>query len=140
MEIDKMSSIDPKNWDQVLAVNLTANWRLISSMDPLLQKSDAGLAMFVTSSVGSIPRAYWSTYAVSKAALEMMVKVYAEENLKSHVCANLINPGATRTKMRAEAMPGEDPLTLKTPDEITDTFVELAEPTSQNNGITFDCR
>ena len=137
--LSPMGHIDPKTWDQVMAVNLTANWRLIRSMDPLLQKSDAGRAIFVTSSVGSIPRAYWSAYAVSKAALEMMVKVYAEENSKSRVCANLINPGATRTRMRAEAMPGEDPLTLKTPGEITDTFVELAEPTSQNNGITFDC-
>jgi len=137
--LSPMGHIEPKTWDQVMAVNLTANWRLIRSMDPLLQKSDAGRAIFVTSSVGSIPRAYWSTYAVSKAALEMMVKVYAEENSKSRVCANLINPGATRTRMRAEAMPGEDPLTLKTPGEITDTFVELAEPTSQNNCITFDC-
>ena len=70
--LSPMGHIDPKTWDQVMAVNLTANWRLIRSMDPLLQKSEAGRAIFVTSSVGSIPRAYWSTYAVSKAALEMM--------------------------------------------------------------------
>ena len=138
--LSPMGHIEPKTWDQVMAVNLTANWRLIRSMDPLLQKSDAGRAIFVTSSVGSIPRAYWSTYAVSKAALEMMVKVYAEENSKSRVCANLINPGATRTRMRAEAMPGEDPLSVKSPIAVTDKFVELAEPVSQNNGITFDCR
>ena len=123
-----------------MTVNLTANWRLIRSMHPLLQKSDAGRAIFVTSTVGSNPRAFWAAYAVSKAALEMMIRVYAEENLKSRVCANLINPGSTRTRMRAEAMPGENPLTIKVPEEVTDPFVELAEANSQNNGVTVDCR
>ena len=137
--LSPMGHIDPKSWDQVMTVNLTANWRLIRSMDPLLQQSDAGRAIFVTSTVGSNPRAFWAAYAVSKAALEMMVRVYAEENLKSRVCANLINPGSTRTRMRAEAMPGENPLTIKAPEEVTDPFVELAEPNSQNNGVTVDC-
>ncbi|MBM09822.1 MAG: oxidoreductase [Magnetovibrio sp.] len=131
---------DLKTWDQVMAVNLTANLRLIRSMDPLLQNSEAGRAIFVTSAVGTQPRAFWSAYAVSKAALEMMVQIYAKENIKTAVCANLVNPGRTRTRMRAQAMPGEDPLSLKSPDEITDTFVEFAEPSNQNNGITLDCQ
>ena len=73
--LSPMGHIDPKTWDQVMTVNLTANWRLIRSMDPLLQQSDAGRAIFVTSTVGSNPRAFWAAYAVSKAALEMMVGV-----------------------------------------------------------------
>ncbi len=138
--LSPMSHTDLKTWDQVMAVNLTANLRLIRSMDPLLQNSDAGRAIFVTSAVGTQARAFWSAYAVSKAALEMMVRIYAKENIKTAVRANLINPGRTRTHMRAQAMPGEDPLSLKSPNEITDTFVEFAEPSNQSNGITFDCQ
>jgi NAD(P)-dependent dehydrogenase (short-subunit alcohol dehydrogenase family) len=92
--------------------------------------------MFVTSSVGHQVRAYWATYAVSKAALEMVVKIYAAEVGKTRLKVNLIDPGRTRTRMRAKAYPGEDPMTLKTPDEITDTFVALAEPACARHGET----
>ena len=132
--------IDPQAWDQVMAVNTTANWRLLRSCDPLLRQSDAGRAIFVSSSVGATPRAYWSVYAISKAALEMMVKIYAQENENTPIRANLINPGATRTNMRALAMPGEDPETLKTPDDVTDYFVDLALPGCTRNGETITAK
>ena len=131
-----VSHIDPKTWDQVMAINTTANWRLLRSCDPLLRQSEAGRAIFLTSSVGAKPRAYWSIYAISKAALEMMVKVYAAEIANTQIRANLINPGATRTKMRALAMPGEDPKKLQTPDNITDYFVDLALSSCTQNGAT----
>jgi len=116
----------PKDWDQVMSINLTANYRLIRSLDPLLRQSESGRAVFVTSSVGSAPRAYWGAYAISKAAVEMMVRTWAEELMQTNLKVNLINPGATRTSMRAQAMPGENPETLKTADQITDQFVDLA--------------
>lgn len=132
--LSPMGHVDPKTWDQVMAVNLTANWRLLRSMDPLLRNSDAGRAIFVTSTVGAAPRAYWSAYAVSKAALEMMTRTYALEVAKTNVRANLINPGATRTNMRAQAMPGEDPESVKSPDDATEPFVRLAETACELNG------
>jgi NAD(P)-dependent dehydrogenase (short-subunit alcohol dehydrogenase family) len=131
-----IAQVKPAEWSQVLDVNLTANWRLIRSLDPLLRASDAGRAIFVTSSVGHKARAYWATYAVSKAGLEMLVKTYAAEVQKTRLRVNLIDPGRTRTAMRAKAYPGEDPMTLRTPDEITDAFVELAEPACTRHGET----
>ena len=138
--LSPLGHIDPKVWDQTMAVNLTANWRLLRSMDPLLQRSDAGRAIFVTSTVGAKPRAYWSAYAISKAGLEMMAKIYAQENAKSRVNVNLVNPGGTRTAMRAQAMPGEDPASVKPPEAVTETFVRLAEARCELNGETLDCR
>ena len=137
--LSPMGHIDPETWDRVIAVNLTANWRLIRSFDPLLRCSDAGRAVFVTSTVGHQVRAYWSAYSVSKAALEMMVKIYAAENTETNIRANLLNPGPTRTAMRALAMPGEDPKTVKTSDSITHEFVRLSEPACTLNGETIFC-
>jgi NAD(P)-dependent dehydrogenase (short-subunit alcohol dehydrogenase family) len=125
-------------WDEVLAVNLTANWRLIRTLDPLLRASNAGRVIFVSSGVAARPRAYWGPYAVSKAALEALVRTYADEVANTSVRANLVNPGPTRTRMRAQAYPGEDPATLKTPEDVTDTFVRLAEPACTDNGRLFD--
>ena len=132
--LSPLGHIDPKVWDTVMAVNVTANWRLIRSMDPLLRASDSGRAVFVTSTVGREARAYWGTYAVSKAALEMTALIYAAEMVKTSVRVNLLNPGATRTGMRAQAFPGEDPETLKSPEAITGLFVELAEASCTLNG------
>lgn len=129
-----MGHTKPEEWDDVLKINLTANWRLLRSFDPLLRQSDAGRAIFVTSTVGHKPRAFWSAYAVSKAGLEIMARTYAEEMKKTAVRTNLVNPGATRTTMRMEAMPGEDPQTVKPPESVTDVFVELAEPACTRNG------
>ena len=125
---------DPGTWDQVMAVNVTANWRLIRSFDPLLRSSPAGRAVFVTSAITQGARAYWGAYAVSKAALETMVLTYAAEVVKTPVRVNLIDPGATRTAMRARAYPGEDPNTLKTADSLTGLFVELASAECTRHG------
>jgi NAD(P)-dependent dehydrogenase (short-subunit alcohol dehydrogenase family) len=126
--------IEPKEWQRVLDLNLTANWRLIRSLDPLLRRSEAGRAIFVTSGAAHGPRPFWGTYAVTKAALEMIVGIYAEEMKQTKVRANLIDPGRTRTGMRAQAYPGEDPDTLKTPDEIAEKFVPLACADFDGNG------
>lgn len=129
-----ITHIDPKEWRRVLDTNLTANWRLLRSMDPLLKASDAGRVVFSTSSVGHQPRAFWGTYAVSKAALEMVAGIYAQECAKTNVKVNLINPGATRTDMRADAMPGEKPETVKKPETINHLFLELASPACTVSG------
>lgn len=126
--------VDPETWAQVIDVNLTANWRLIRSFDPLLKTSQSGRAIFVTSGAarGAIP--YWAPYSVSKAALETMVLTYAAEVTKTPLKVNLINPGIVGTSMRAQAFPGEDAANLKTPDDITETFVQLAEPACRRHG------
>ncbi|MBB4266692.1 SDR family NAD(P)-dependent oxidoreductase [Roseospira visakhapatnamensis] len=130
--------MDPEMFQRVLDVNLTVNWRLIRAMDPLLRQSEAGRAMFVTSSVGHEPRAYWGAYAISKAGLEMMVGVYAAELLKTNVKVNLINPGRTRTGMRREAYPGEDPETLPLPEAHADAFVRLATADCPDHGALIE--
>jgi len=132
--LSPLGHISPKEFQEVIDLNLTANWRLLRVMDPLLRQSEAGRAIFVSSGAAQGPRAYWGTYAISKAALEMMVGIYAQEILQTKVRANMIDPGRTRTRMRAKAYPGEDPMTLKTPDEIMTPFVTLAEAGFTGNG------
>ena len=132
--LSPVGHIDPKVWDQVIAVNLTANWRLLRATDPLLRQSDAGRVVMVTSSVGHKPRAYWGAYAASKAALENLTLTYASEVEKTPIRVNLLNPGGTRTRMRAHAYPGEDPATLKTPEDVAGHFVELCLPSCQRHG------
>ena len=133
-----IAQADPATWEQVIAVNLTANWRLLRSLDPLLRQSEAGRAVFVTSEVGHRTVPYWSAYAVSKAGLEMMVRLYAAEMAKTPVRANILNPGAVRTSMRATAYPGENPMDLPPPDSVTDTFVALSQATCTKNGEIID--
>ncbi len=132
--LSPMGHIDPETWDRVMAVNLTVNWRLIRSFDPLLRASDAGRAIFVTSGAAEGSHPYWGAYATSKVALEVMARTWAGELTQTAVKVNLVNPGATRTAMRAEAFPGEDPLTLKPPEDITDLFVDLAEASCTRHG------
>ena len=131
--LSPVGHIEPKTWDDALAVNLTANYRLIRSFDPLLRQSEAGRAIFVTSGASAKPAAFWGIYGASKAGLDMLIKCYAEV-ARFGVKVNLISPGAVRTKMRAQAFPGEDPLTLRAPDEVTDAFVELAAADCEANG------
>ncbi len=133
-QMSPLGHIEPKAWQEVIDVNLTANWRLIRSLDPLLRQSAAGRAIFVSSGVAHDVRAFWGAYSVSKAALEMLVRIYAKEIQQSNVRANLIDPGRTRTRMRAAAYPGEDPQTLRTPDEIMGPFVRLARADYTGNG------
>ena len=118
--------LDPKGWDMIMATNLTANWRLIRAMDPLLRRAEAGRAIFLTSSVAKSHRAFWGAYAASKAGLEAIVACYDDEMENSPVRAVCVDPGAMRTKMRGLAFPGEDPMTVPAPDTIAPYIVELA--------------
>ncbi|CAN1721416.1 SDR family NAD(P)-dependent oxidoreductase [Hyphomicrobium sp. 1Nfss2.1] len=115
-------------WKQVIDINLSANWRLIRTLDPLLKRSDAGRAVFVTSGAATGKYAYWGPYAVSKAGLECLVKTYAHELETTNVRVNLLNPGPVRTGMRAKAFPGEDPNKLPSPEELVPLFLELVSP------------
>ena len=132
--LDPIAKISPEDWQRVLDINLTANWHLIRSMDTLLKASDAGRAIFVSSSVGHQARAGWSSYAVSKAALEMTAGIYGEECKDTNVLVNCINPGGTRTQMRAAAMPKETPTDVKAPEAINHLFLELASPAYAKTG------
>jgi len=132
--LSPLAHADPKEWQRVLDVNLTANWRLIRSLDPLLRASPAGRAIFVTAAVGRTPRAYWSAYAVAKAALEHMARIYAEEVAITQVKVNLVDPGPMRTALRARAYPGEKPELQPLPETVTDLFVELAEASCRRHG------
>ncbi len=129
---------EPKRWDEVMAVNVTANWRLIRSLDPLLRASDAGRAVFVSSGAAHKFRAFWGSYAVSKAALEALALTYASETQTTPVRVTLVNPGPLRTRMRATAMPGEDPLTLRTPEELAPHLVRLLSPAWTTTGAIYD--
>src|SRR6201993_1777168 len=115
-----LGHIDPATWSEVIDLNLTANWRLIRAMDPLLRAAPAGRAIFVTSGVARGVFPYWGPYAVSKAGLETLVKIYAGEITKTRVRANLLYPGIVRTRLRARAFPGEDPNRLPPPQSVAD--------------------
>jgi NAD(P)-dependent dehydrogenase (short-subunit alcohol dehydrogenase family) len=129
-----LAHLEPKVFQQLLDVNVTANWRLIRSFDPLLRRSDAGRVLFVSSSVARNPRAYWGGYAMSKAALESLALTYAAECEQTAVRVNIFNPGPLRTAMRARAMPGEDPETLAPPEAATPLIVEMLSPATTCNG------
>jgi NAD(P)-dependent dehydrogenase (short-subunit alcohol dehydrogenase family) len=124
----------PDQWHEVFAVNVHANWRLLRALDPLLRASPAGRAIFVTSGITRALAAYWGAYAASKAALEAMVAVYAKEIVKTNVRVNLADPGPMRTRMRALAFPGEDPMQLPPPEAIAGKFVALAEAACARHG------
>lgn len=135
------SQIPSKTWNEVLAVNLIAPARMIRAFEPLLKQSDAGRAVFTTSGVGSRrAKAYWGAYGASKAGLDNLVQSWAAELTDTPVRANLVNPGATRTRMRAAAVPGEDPMSLPHPDAIAPVFVELCLPGETRNGEIVDAQ
>ena len=125
--ITPVAHIEPKHWDRVVAVNLTATYRVIRSFEPLLRASEAGRAIFLTTGRVAEPKAFWGPYGITKAGLEHMVRTWADELEQTKVRAVLLSPGPMRTKMRAEAMPGEDPETLPDPSEIGPLIVELAQ-------------
>ena len=114
--LSPLDHYQPPDWDDMMAVNVTANWQLIRCMNVLLQRSSAGRAVFMTSGVAHYARPYWGPYAASKAALEEMVRTYAAECANTNVRANLFAPGPTRTRMYLSAFPGIDPETLPTPE------------------------
>ncbi len=135
--LSPLAHVPAEIWDDVIAVNLTANWRLLRSLDPLLRQSDAGRAIFLSSRAAQSLRPFWGPYAISKAALEAMVQVYAKEVAKTPIKVVAIDPGATRTGMRAQAMPGEDPMTLPHPSEIVPYLIEMASPEFQRTNALF---
>ncbi len=124
-KLTPVAHLDQSVWDNVMAVNVTANYRLLRSLDPLLRAAPHGRAVFVTSGVAHSTPAYWGAYSISKAALEAMVKTYAAETATTSVKANMFSPGPTRTRMRAEAMPGENPMDLPTADEVAAQIIPL---------------
>lgn len=126
-DLSPMTHIKPSLWHQVMTTNLHANWHLLRAFEPLLMKAIEARMVFVTSGITTHPTPYWGAYAVSKAALEMMVKTYAAEVKHTAFKVNLIAPGTIRTALRAQAMPGEDPLTLTPPEDITEAFVRACE-------------
>jgi NAD(P)-dependent dehydrogenase (short-subunit alcohol dehydrogenase family) len=138
--LSPLGHVDPKAWDEVMTVNVNANFRLIRSMDPLLRLSPAGRVVFITSGVAAAARAYWGPYAVSKAALEVLARTYASETSTTAVRVNLVNPGPIRTRMRVQAMPGEDPATLDPPDRVAEKIVELCLPEFSASGKLYDYR
>jgi len=135
-KLSPLGHLDPKTWDEVMAVNLTANWRLIRALDPLLRLSEAGRALFLTCAAARDLAAYWGAYAASKAALEAMVRIYARELGVTKATANLVDPGVMATALRLRAFPGEDRAKLASPESCTDIFVALAEARSARNGET----
>lgn len=138
--LSPLGHISADAWAEVIDVNLSANFRLLRTLDPLLRRSTAGRAIFVSSGAATSRHAYWGPYAASKAALEALVGCYANEVANTSVRANIINPGPIRTRMRAKAFPGEDAATLRTPEDVTETFVRLAEAACSDNGRIFDLK
>ena len=136
--LSPVAHIKPDDFDKVLAVNVTANYRLIRSLDVLLRQSEAGRAVFVSSGAARSARPFWGLYAASKAALDALVKSYAGEIATTTAQANVFYPGIVRTAMRAKAMPGEDPNTLPTPAEVAPRLIDMLSPSLTENGRLFD--
>jgi NAD(P)-dependent dehydrogenase (short-subunit alcohol dehydrogenase family) len=132
--VTPLAHLEPKLFQELLDVNVTANWRLIRSLDPLLRASDAGRALFVTSGAARKHTPFWGGYAMAKAALESLALTYAAECASTNVKVNLLSPGPLRTAMRARAMPGEDPQTLTPPDAVASLIVDLLSPSCNKNG------
>jgi NAD(P)-dependent dehydrogenase (short-subunit alcohol dehydrogenase family) len=132
--LSPVGHITTRDWAVVVNLNLTANWRLLRSFDRLLRASDAGRVLFVTDALARAPKAYWGAYAATKAALETLVRVYADEIANTKIRANLVDPGRLRTALRARAYPGEKPDSLPAPESVTEAFVALAEPSCIHHG------
>jgi NAD(P)-dependent dehydrogenase (short-subunit alcohol dehydrogenase family) len=135
-----LGHIDLKPWNDVMAINVTANFQLVRCMEPLLIHSDAGRAVFITSGTASKASAYRGPYAASKSALESLARVWAHETANSTIRVNLFNPGPIRTRMRATVMPGEDPSILDTPEQAAEYIVPLCEPKWTETGKVYDYR
>jgi len=129
-----MSHLDPKDFENAFAVNVTANYRLIRSLDPLLRQAEAGRAVFVSSGAAHGVKPFWGLYAATKSALETMVRSYAEELSVSRVRANVFDPGRLRTQMRAKAFPGEDPDTLPHPRAAAPALIDMIMPSYDVSG------
>ncbi|MFJ5852809.1 YciK family oxidoreductase [Enterobacter cancerogenus] len=140
-EVRPMDEQDPDIWQQVMQVNVNGTFFLTQALLPLLLNSDSGSLVFTSSSVGREGRANWGAYAASKFATEGMMQVLAEEYQNRHLRVNCINPGGTRTKMRASAFPTEDPHKLKTPADIMPLYLWLmGDDSRRKTGMTFDAQ
>jgi NAD(P)-dependent dehydrogenase (short-subunit alcohol dehydrogenase family) len=135
-----LAHLEPKVFQELIEVNVAANWHLIRSLDPLLRLSDAGRALFVSSGAAHKHTPYWGGYGMTKAALESLALTWAAECASTEVRVNVLNPGAMRTAMRAKAMPGEDPSTLPSPDEVAPMIVDLLSPSCKRNGEIINFR
>jgi NAD(P)-dependent dehydrogenase (short-subunit alcohol dehydrogenase family) len=136
-----ISHCDPAEWDKLFAVNVTANYRLLRSLDPLLRASDAGRVVLISSGVAQRAdyRAFWGPYAATKAALDAILRSYAADTVNiSNVKAMSVNPGPLRTRMRATAMPGEDPMSLRTPEEFAPKLADVCGPDWTETGKIYD--
>lgn len=138
--LSPLGHVEPKDWDNLMAVNVTANWQLIRTMDPLLKAAPAGRAVFISSALSWLGRAYTGPYAASKAALNALVQVYAAETATTNVKVNAFGPGPTRTKMYASGWPGVDQNTLPTPEAVAETIVPLCLPSCTESGKLYDYR
>ena len=135
-----LSHLDQNVWDETISINLTAQWHLIKAMEPLLTAAPAGRAILVSSGAAQGIYPFWGPYAVSKAGLEAMGRVWAGETEQTNLRVNMINPGGTATSMRAAAFPGEDPSTLPSPDAIAPAFLQLLSSDCQDHGRLFQAR
>jgi NAD(P)-dependent dehydrogenase (short-subunit alcohol dehydrogenase family) len=133
-KLTPVAHIEPRDWAEVMAVNLTASWRLIRSCDPPLRASDAGRAVFVTTGVAQNPRAYWGMYGATKAGMENLVTTWAAEVEATPLRVNLVDPGRVATKMRAAAYPGEDPKSIPQPADVAPGIAALCLPSETRHG------
>jgi NAD(P)-dependent dehydrogenase (short-subunit alcohol dehydrogenase family) len=133
-----LGHIEMKPWNDVMAINTSANFQLIRCMEPLLKKADAGRAVFITSAAASMAPAYLGPYSASKAALEVLVRVWAHETASTPIRVNLFDPGPTRTRMRATVFPGEDPMTLDTAEQAAEFIVPMCLPSWNETGRLYD--
>ena len=136
--LSPLPHVKPEDFEKVMGVNVTANYRLLRATDLLLRQSAAGRAVFVSSSSARSARPFWGLYAASKAAVDAMAKSYAGEVAQTRVRVNVFYPGAVRTAMRAKAMPGENPETLPTPADIAPKLIDLISPSLSENGRLFN--
>lgn len=139
--LSPLAHVEPKQWEDVMAVNVTANWRLIRSLDPLLRAADAGRVVFMSSGAAHAAdfKPYWGPYAITKAALDTLARTYAAETMNiSKVKVMVANPGPLRTRMRAAAMPGEDPMNFQTPEDFAPKILELCLPAWTHTGKLYD--
>lgn len=136
--LSPIGHVDPKDFDQALCVNVTANYRFVRSLDPLLRLAPAGRAVFISSGAAHKARAYWGPYAVTKAALEVLGRTWAAESVTTNLKVNLFNPGPIRTRMREKAFPGEDPATLEPPEAPAAAILQLCLPSCDVTGKLYD--
>jgi NAD(P)-dependent dehydrogenase (short-subunit alcohol dehydrogenase family) len=138
--IAPIGHVEAKVFERVMQVNVTATWRLIRSVDPLLRLSDAGRAILMSSSVAHSCKPFWAPYAASKAAVEALGRTWAHETQNAPLRITMVDPGATRTAMRAQAVPGEDPSTLPHPSEVAEKLLPLLRPDFRETGKLFQIR